>query len=226
MLPYGAGKLVLESDPIDAEGSLLTGYCESKWVAESTVRLAMQRGMRGAIYRPGLTLGEGDPARDAGLLAGILLLARKVGSLPRLAIPVDVVHAGYVAAAIARISADPRAEAGTFHLTHPEPVALADLLAEACGGVIALQPYEAWRARLELILPAIEDERAAALGALIVTQDEPSITPAAIDCRETLRLLRGTGVRCPPVREILAPMLRRALLPGATRTRTRKVPAP
>ena len=154
------------------------------------------------------------------------LLARKVGSLPRLAIPVDVVHAGYVAAAIARISADPRAEAGTFHLTHPEPVALADLLAEACGGVIALQPYEAWRARLELILPTIEDERAAALGALIVTQDEPSITPAAIDCRETLRLLRGTGVRCPPVREILAPMLRRALLPGATRTRTRKVPAP
>ena len=212
VLPYGAGKRVLESDPIDVEGVLLTGYCETKWVAERTVRLAMERGMRGAIYRPGLTLADEDPARDGGVLACALQLARAAGALPRLDIPLDLVGADYVAGAIVRIAADLRAQGGTFHLTHPEPVKLADFVRQSRLPV-PLQDFGAWRERIERVLPTLDDPRVVALGALIASQDEASITPAEIDCRETLRLLEGSGLRCAPVREILAPLVSQALAP-------------
>jgi thioester reductase-like protein len=208
VLPYGAGRRVLESDSMEGDGELLTGYCESKWVAERTVREAMARGLRASISRPGLTLaggaGEGDD-----LLGAILRLAREVQALPRLDIPVDLVDADYVAGAIARLAADPRAAGGTYHLTHPEPLPLADCVDRlaAAGFRIPLVDFDEWRERLGSALPRLGDSRIAAIGAFIAAHDADSITPARIDCREAIRLLEGTGPRCPGVMEILAPRL-------------------
>jgi nucleoside-diphosphate-sugar epimerase len=167
----------------------------------------MQRGLRATILRPGLTIAP--EARHAdGVLAALVALAKRVKALPALDMPVDLVSADYVAGAIAAIAAEPRNIGGTFHLTHPRPLsmkALAPLAASSFG--FALQPYEAWRARVAAELPRIEDAPCAALAALVAAHDAASLTPAAIDCRQAARAIGGR-VPCPPVMELLEGFLR------------------
>jgi len=209
VLPYGAGRRVLESDPIDVEGELMTGYCESKWVAEGLVRLAMGRGLRATIHRPGLTLAAEDEARGGSVLAALLALVAQLGALPKLAIPVDIVDADYVAGALVRIAANPRALSGTFHLTHPQPVMLPELVAHLApaGLEIPFEDYESWRERLGAIVPSLQDEGLAALAALIASHDERSITPATVDCSQALRMLGPAPLECPAVTRLVAPLL-------------------
>lgn len=212
VLPYGAGKRVLETDSIEVDGRLMTGYCESKWVAERLVRVAMQRGLQATIHRPGLTIAP-EAHRDGGVIECVLALAAKLRAFPALDLPIDVVSADYVAGAIAAIARDSRNLGGTFHLAHPRPLALGTLAPVAAAGLgLEMQPYEAWRKRLAAELPHIEEARCAALGALIVSHDAESITPAAIDCRQALRAIAGR-VDCPPVIELLSGLLQRE---GAT----------
>jgi thioester reductase-like protein len=206
VLPYGAGRRVLETDSIEVDGRLLTGYCETKWVAERLVRLAMQRGLRATIHRPGLTIAP-EARREGGVLECVMALATRLGALPALELPIDLVGADYVAGAIAAIAREPRNVGGTFHLTHPHPLALAALapLAQATLG-LEMQPYEAWRTRLAAELPRIDDARCAALAALIVSHDAEAITPAVIDCRQARRAIAGR-VECPGVADLLAGLL-------------------
>lgn len=201
VLPYGVGRTVMETDSIDFPGPLLTGYCESKWVAEQTVRLAAERGLRATVYRPGLTLDD-SAANEYDLLALLLALTGPIGALPDLAIPVDISTADYVAAAMVQLAADERSAGATFHLTHPEPAPFRELVRLANLGM-PMVTFETWRARLELLLPSIADPRAAALGAMIVAQNEADITPARIDCSITTSLLHGSGIECLPVADIV-----------------------
>jgi thioester reductase-like protein len=206
VLPYGAGKRVRETDSIEVEGALMTGYCETKWVAERLVRVAMQRGLRATIHRPGLTIA-GDGKREGGVLECAMALVARLGALPELDVPIDLVSADYVAQAIAKIAADPRRLGGTFHLTHPRPLKLKSVARVAATRLgLRIEPFEAWRARLARELPRIEDASSAALAALIVSHDEASITPAAIDCRQALQALAGE-VECPPVLGLLTEFL-------------------
>jgi len=169
----------------------------------------MQRGLRATIHRPGLTIAT-DGRREGGVLECAAALAARLQALPRLEVPIDVVSADYVAEAIATLAADARAVGGTFHLTHPRPLQMTALARRVAGSLgLAIQPFEAWQARLAADLPEIEDPRCAALAALIVSHDADSITPAAIDCREAVRALAGR-VPCPPVLELLAGFLRTA----------------
>ena len=202
VLPYGAGKTVTETDSIDLPGSLLTAYCQTKWVAEQTVRLAGTRGLTITVYRPGLTLDD-TAVREQDMLSLLLSLTRCVGALPDLETPVDIVTADYVAAAMVHIARDRRAQGATFHLTHPEPVQFSELV-KLVGISMPRLPFAHWRARLEAALPTIEDPRVAALGAMIAAQKEADITPARIDCSGTILLLRGADICCLPVAAILS----------------------
>jgi amino acid adenylation domain-containing protein/thioester reductase-like protein len=203
VLPYGAGRRVLETDSIEVDGALMTGYCESKWVAERLVRMAMQRGLRATIHRPGLTIA-GDAKREDGVLECVLALATQVRALPSLDMPIDVVSADYVAEAIATIAGEARALGGTFHLTHPRPVQMAALARRVAATFgLAIEPFEAWQARLASVQARIEDPRCAALAALILSHDAASIAPASIDCRGAVRALGGR-VNCPSVLDLLA----------------------
>lgn len=206
VLPYGAGTTVTETDSVDTPGTLLTGYCETKWVAEQTVRLAASRGLRTTIYRPGLTIDETAPG-EHDMLALLLALTRQVGGLPALDIPVDLTTADYVAAAIVHIAGHPRSEGGTFHLTHPVPELLADLV-KRTGMAMPMLPFDVWRAKLEAALHTMTDPRVAALGAMIVGQREADITPARIECCAALALLKASGIVCLPVATIVSMRLR------------------
>jgi len=209
VLPYGAGRLATESDSIDVDGPLSTGYCETKWVAEQLVRAAMREGLRATIYRPGLTVSGGQALPSSGLLIGLLLLAREVGAVPAVEVPLDLVTAEYAAAALCHIARQPSAAGGTFHLTHPEPLSLQAWLASG-GTPLSQLPrldYETWRQRLIEVLPSLHAPGLAPLAALIASTAEAQITPATIDCANTQAHLSATQIRCEPVAEILQAVL-------------------
>lgn len=211
VLPYGAGKRVTELDPIDVEGALSTGYCETKWVAERIVRLAMSRGLVANIYRPGLTVGLAQAPQASGLLFALLLLADAVQAVPELDLPLDLVTAEYAAAAISHIARDAASQGRTFHLTHPRPMALPTWLSQASNPLSTLPrlSFDVWRERLRDKLLAMEPHLAT-LAALLADRPEAEITPAEVDCANTLEMLGRAAADCEPVAEILESALRLA----------------
>jgi len=215
VLPYGAGRVVREDDAIDADGRLLSGYCQTKWVAEQLVRAAATRGLRATILRPGLTVGDA-PAAQGDLLSCVLALSRLVGSAPALDMPVDLVTADHVADAIVHLAkhagttTTTTTTTRTFHLVHPQPVSLLDLLARIQRDM-PLLPFGEWQERLALLVPTLQDESLRAMAALITAHDQGSITPAHIDCAQAQAALAESGIECTPVDQIIARLLRELL---------------
>ena len=209
VLPYGAGRVVREDDPIDADGRLLSGYCQTKWVAEQLVRAATTRGLRATILRPGLTVADA-PAPQGDLLSCVLALSRLAGSAPALDMPVDLVTADHVADAIVHLAKHAGAATGTFHLVHPQPPGLLDLLPRIRAD-LPLLPFGDWQKRLALLIPTLQDQALCTMAALIAGHDEASITPARIDCTQAQAALSGSGIECPPVDQIIGQLLRQAL---------------
>ena len=85
------GEGISEAD--DLQGSrtgLVTGYGQSKWVAEYLVREAGRRGLRGCIVRPGYVLGDsktggkasGDPSQGSRFLIANSFNSDQHGRLP------------------------------------------------------------------------------------------------------------------------------------------------
>jgi amino acid adenylation domain-containing protein/thioester reductase-like protein len=217
VLPYGAGRVVRETDSIDVPGELFTGYCQSKWVAEQCVRLAAKRGLRTAIYRPGLTIASEAAAHERDLLAALFSLSGIVGAFPALDMPVDFVTADYVASAMRCIASQPGAIGGTFHLTHPQPLPFGSLMAELAhaGTSIERMPFDTWKQHLLRALPRIEDRHAASIGALIAAREADDLTPARVDCSHACALLEGKDLHCAPISSILTQWLARDSLKTA-----------
>jgi len=200
VLPYGQGRIVRETDAIDGEGLLLTGYCQSKWVAEQLVRRAGARGLPVTIYRPGLTLGERPTADTFNVLTGLLALVQATSAVPDVDFPIDLVSVDYVAGAIRRLAASGGHFGATYHLTHPRPGSLR-ALAHAAG--LRSVGVEEWKQRLLQAGPRL-DRHAALLAELIGAQPFDELVPAAVDCSAAIAALQGTGLECEPVEALLS----------------------
>ena len=121
---------VAESDLPD--GGFRNAYEASKAAAERRVRSAMAAGLRGAILRPGVVVGDdadGSPkAIDA--VAAAVFAAERAGEPLLVRGPADaalnVVHADWLLAAMSAVAAAPP-DGRTFHLTAARPLRLADV---------------------------------------------------------------------------------------------------
>ncbi|MBK6781385.1 MAG: NAD-dependent epimerase/dehydratase family protein [Gemmatimonadetes bacterium] len=90
-------------------------YARSKRLAEDAVREEMARGLQAVILRPCVVYGEGDRL----FLPNVVRHARR-GFFPLVGsgrLPLVLVHARNVAAAVALALDDPRALGGTFNVT-------------------------------------------------------------------------------------------------------------
>ena len=125
---------VAESDLPDC--GFRNAYEASKAKAERRVRSAMAAGLRGAILRPAVVVGDdaddGSPkAVDA--VAAAVLAAERAGEPLVIRAPADaalnVVHADWLLAAMAAVAAGPHGDGRTFHLTARRPLRLAGVAA-------------------------------------------------------------------------------------------------
>lgn len=202
----------LEDDaPLRSAVNVPAGYTGSKWVAEKVVDVARRRGVPVTVFRPGLILGH---TRTGATQHSDYLLVAFRGYLPMAILPdypriFDTVPVDYVASAIVHISLDARALGGFHHLFNPAPVTLrtfCDWLREY-GYRFNIVPFEEGRRRalrtgpghpLYPILPLIRDAEAdphRALDPKYLHELEPDR-----ECANTLRLLEGSGIQCPPAR--------------------------
>ncbi len=122
---------VAESDL--PETGFRNAYEASKAAAERRVRSAMAAGLRGAVLRPAVVVGDdaddGSPkAVDA--VAAAVLAADRAGEPLLVRGPADaalnVVHADWLLAALSAVAAAPP-DGRTFHLTARRPLRLADI---------------------------------------------------------------------------------------------------
>ncbi len=204
-------EVLYESDPVN-EWRRLTGYAQSKWVAEQVVRLAMARGVPAAIYRPGIVTGDSR----SGICAThdfIWRFTRAVVEMGEVALAdggTDVAPIDYVSAAIVELSLRPDTPGKTFNLTHPEIVRWSDLWASARRFGYRLDPVPLRRWTTRMLAEAGADEEHPLRPFISRFPPPPPGDPAAdeevelempaprFDCAAVLAGLEGTGVACPP----------------------------
>ena len=202
----GLGAIAEEDGPRDV-ALLPNGYTRSKWAGERLVERARAAGVPAATLRVGHVIGHGVSDDLAGRLVRAAFAARAVPALER---PVDYVAPGYVARAIAWL---PRRAGfgGVYHVANPAPFGPEDqaALLPLAPVPMAVLPVREWVARLREGAAADPAHPLAPAREALAEEGGASFVERVlhrprIDCARTLRALEGTGVACPPAREVFA----------------------
>ncbi|MDC0708404.1 SDR family oxidoreductase [Stigmatella sp. ncwal1] len=199
---------VIAEDELDLGQGFRNPYEESKFQAEKLVQRASAT-LPITIFRPCSVVGDsrtGEIDRFEGpYYLGILLVTSPlVAPLPlpgNGVAPLNVVPVDFVVAAVWHISRDPRSVGRTFHLVDPNPMSarrVYERIAEKSNRKLPRFHLPARAADVMLRLPVLErlarPQRAAIsyVNHLVI-----------YNCHNTLELLDGTGIRCPPLASYL-----------------------
>ncbi|KAJ2361683.1 large subunit of alpha-aminoadipate reductase, partial [Coemansia sp. RSA 2611] len=225
---------VSESD--DLEGSrtgLMSGYGQSKWVAERLLMHARRCGWPVAIVRPGYVLGH---SRSGATNADDFLwrLAKGCAELqlaPVMANPVNVCPVDYVADVVAFAASQSRAlDHMVYHVFNRAGFRFHDIfeLMRDYGYPMVDAEYMRWRS---VLMESTLDDRDSALYPLLhfVLDDLPTSTKSPdLDDRHTRGLLEGSGVECPDVKSLfglyLAYLVEAGFLDAPSGPATRALP--
>jgi thioester reductase-like protein len=159
-------QLAVESWPPDCEGeSLVNGYEQSKWVAEHVLKLAADRGMPIAVYRPGLLTGDSISGRFVNtdqFIARFLKSSIQLGCIPALENGVEMLPVDFAAQVIVAGLQSPSSLGKAFHIRHPEPLVITEVVEvlRSSGYAMDIVPYDEWQ---QLVLARTEDDSSNAL---------------------------------------------------------------
>jgi thioester reductase-like protein len=211
-------KELYETDDISAWEGIYNGYSQSKWASERLVINAGNQGLPMTVYRPPLIGGHsrtGSWHKDDliyRLFKGCLSL-KMVIDLPW---EIDIVPVDYVANAVTALGWSPESFGKCFHLQHPHPILLGELMDKFSFANILLKtvPMEKW-------IEAIDSNPSNPLQPLkplfIQRWGEEQLTypelnqigfRARPNCDATVRLLAERGVVCPEFQSLLVPYAR------------------
>jgi thioester reductase-like protein len=204
--PEYAREAVDEDEPLENSGPLYGGYAQTKWVAERLVRIAGERGLPVAIYRPNVGPDSRTGAFNADdhvtrMIKGCI----QFGSAPELDWRVSGAPADYVGDAIALIANEPGAPGGTFHLSNEHDIAWNDLVRwfAARGYPLSLEPYARWK---DAFLAAMDAQPDNVLRSFTPIFSESTLELAKLPrfaCARTNAVLGPAGVTCPPIDDAL-----------------------
>jgi thioester reductase-like protein len=199
---------VVAEDELSAGQSFRNGYEQTKFEAELLVRRAMGQ-LPCTVLRPSIVVGDsktGEIDRFAGPYAIAILLVTSPISVPLPlpgdgVAPLNVVPVDFVASASAAIHRDPRAVGRTFHIVDPNPSSsrrVYELVAQREGKKLPRLSLGYKLTDALLKLPGLErltrEQRMA-----IAYVNHLSF----FSSRNTLEILDGTGVHCPPIESYL-----------------------
>ncbi|WP_435860014.1 thioester reductase domain-containing protein [Streptomyces narbonensis] len=195
------GAALAPDAPTGPAESLPTGYVQSKWVCEQLIGTARERGLPVSVYR--IDVISGDQLNGACQTRDFVWLSLKgilqAGAVPEGMVgPVHLMPVDYVSAAILAMSGREGAAGRTFHLYNPSELTLAEAAdhLRSFGYPLGELDRDAW---LELV----RSDRGNALVPLLdafelLTADSSGFYPP-MDVTDTLDVLAGSGVHCPPV---------------------------
>lgn len=150
-----------EGDGLDDPNRLVGGYAQSKWVAESLLRQAGERGIPVGIYRAGFIGGHSGSGywNQEDFLCRMIKGGIQLGVYPDVAFELPFVAVDDVARTMVALSRLPQAGAATAHMLAPQPLTLVELMeaTAAAGHAVEPIPYERWRLILREAMPPEND---------------------------------------------------------------------
>lgn len=195
---------VIAEDELDLGQLFQNTYEETKFHAEKLMQRA-SASLPVSIFRPSSVVGDsrtGEIDRFDGpyYLGLLMVMSPLVMPLPLPGdgiAPLNVVPVDFVAQAAWALARDPRAAGQTFHLVDPNPMSarrVYELIAEKAKRKLPRFNIPARAADVMLRLPLLE-KLARPQRAAITYANQLAI----YNCQNTLALLEGTGIRCPPL---------------------------
>ncbi len=206
---------VLETDDISEWEGIHIGYSQTKWVTEQLILAAGKEGLPVAVYRPPLIGGHSKTGQwhDGDLLQRLLQGCLALGKAPKLAWELDLVPVDYVADAVSALAWSPQSVGKCFHLQHPRPLMLNDLLSQLItdGAPLEQVSMDDWLNEISRDpsnplhpLRAFFQQR---WGPEQLTYPELNAlgVRARPSCIETLKALEALSVSCPNFAEMMGP---------------------
>lgn len=195
---------VIAEDELERGQTFRNVYEETKYHAERLVKRAAAH-LPVTIYRPSSVVGDsrtGEIDRFEGpyYLGILLVMSPLVMPLPlpgNGVAPLNVVPVDFLVKAVWSISRDPRAVGRTLHLVDPNPMSarrVYELIAEKSHKKLPKFTLSARAADVMLRLPWLEKLARPHRAAITYVNHL-----AIYNCYNTLELLDGTGIRCPPL---------------------------
>lgn len=187
--------------PIGPPEGLVTGYQQTKWVAEHKLDAARQQGMPVSCYRVARVSGDSGtgacPADD--VLWRILKGSMQVGGIPDHAdMLLDLVPVDHVSAALVWLSRQPDTAGGTFHLSNSQLTSFRAVVTHLRGLGWPLPDVD--RVKWAELVGADPGNAAhPLLDAFMATAWDPERVEIPLDPSSTLARLEGSGIECPPV---------------------------
>lgn len=206
--PGAANGTAVPEAPFAADSAPETGYGQSKWVAEQLVQTAAERGMPVSVHR----LGEVMPATATGVpnpgsrIELLIQACLRIGAYFTSDMSTDYTPVDHIGRLLATAVTHHRF--GHFHLLHPEPLPLDDLLG-TFGAAFDLQKVEYpgfWEA-LQHAAAAEPDNHPLARTLALLPVPQPFPEPAAqafrdttarFDTRRADELAALAGIPAPP----------------------------
>jgi len=199
---------VIAEDELDLGQAFRNPYEETKFHAEKLLQ-RVSGSLPISIYRPSSVVGDsqtGEIDRFEGpyYLGILLVMSPLMVALPlpgEGAAPLNVVPVDFVTRGIWALSDDSRAVGKTFHLVDPSPMSarrVYEIVAEKEKKRLPRFTVSAKAAEMMLRLPLVEKLSRPHRAAISYVNQL-----AIYNCANTLELLEGTGVRCPPLTSYL-----------------------
>ncbi|WP_414548496.1 thioester reductase domain-containing protein [Anabaena sp. CCY 0017] len=207
-----AGHLVEEQDEFDHWEGIYLGYSQTKWVAEKLVKVARDRGLPVTIHRPPLI--SGDSTTGICNTHDFINLMTKgclqMGSFPDVDYMLDMSPVDYVSKAVVYLSRQKESIGKAFHLQHPQPISLKDLVewVRSFGYPVEMIPYEQWQSELINNVSSVENPLYTLRPFLLERWSDEQVTipdlylqarRPTISCQATLKALTGSSIVCPPI---------------------------
>ena len=209
---------LLETDDLAEWRGIHIGYSQTKWVSERLVLAAGKAGLPVRIYRPPLIAGHSRSGlwHHDDLLHRLLRGCLDLGLAPDIEWELDLVPVDYVADAVTAMAWQPAAAGNCFHLHHPQPLLLADVLGGLIdrGAPLELVPMARW-------LEALEGQPGNPLHPIRAFFSRrwgedgltyPELNQAGVRARPaseiTVASLAKQGVVCPRFEELIGPYAR------------------
>ena len=186
------------------------GYPESKWVAEKLVMMARERGIPVCIYRPPLISGHSKTGiwNTDDFICRIIKGCIQMGSIADFDWRLDLSPVDYVSRAIVYLSRQKELIGKVFHLNNPQPTKwrkFGDSI-RSLGYSMDWVSYNSWLAQLDQNGRSQKNSLYPLLDFLADKWSEEQLTVMdmftsipQISCQETLSMLAGSNIVCPPV---------------------------
>ncbi|MBI0295678.1 thioester reductase domain-containing protein, partial [Streptomyces sp. PRKS01-29] len=199
--PDPDGRPLAEDSRTGPSSALPHGYEQRMWAAEALIAIARERGLPVSVYRPSRVFGhhETGACRGEDLLWRVVKGCVQAGAAPVTELTSDIIPVDYAAPAVAALACNGQSLGGTFHLSNPDRVSFASVIAVLTGRgyPLAELPPGLWA---DIVGGDPDNAAHPVLEAFSeIALDPDGHGSLTFECAATRDTLASAGVLCPPV---------------------------